>query len=186
MIPFPDKKYQIIYADPPWEYGCWGKASPAAYMVSGIKEETNIELPMPYSTMSIEEIKNLPVEDLADTNCELYLWTTQKYLPFSFDVILAWGFKYCQTITWCKKPRGLGQGGVYCPTTEFLILARKGKMPKIRRKDSTWYLTKRPHNYHSKKPDFFRELIESVSNPPRIELFARTQTPGWDVWGNEV
>ena len=179
MIPFPDKKYQIIYADPPWKYGVWGKAEP--------KHRPNSKTyAMPYPTMSVEEIAQLPVKELADTNCELYLWTTQKYLPKAFGVLGAWGFRYCQTLTWCKNPRGLGQGGMYCPTNEFLLLGRVGKMPKFRRIDSTWFLTKRPHNSHSTKPHFFRSLIESVSNPPRIELFAREKFLGWDAWGNEV
>ena len=183
MIPFPDKKYQVIYADPPWEYGSWGKPSKMSQASKGVQD---IVIPMPYPTMSVDEICRMPVSLLADTNCELYLWTTQKYLKDAFKVIDSWMFKYCQTITWCKKPRGLGQGGIYCPTTEFLLLVRKGKMPKVRRIDSTWFLTKRPHNHHSKKPDFFRELIETVTNEPRIELFARQETEGWDVWGNEV
>jgi len=179
------KKYQIIYADPPWEYNAWGRADlisrPATELYPADKK-----YPIPYPTMKLEEIKALPVGILADTNCELYLWTTQHYLPFAFSVIQSWGFKYCQTITWCKTPRGLGQGGIFCPTTEFLLLARKGKMPRVKRLGSTWYLTKRPHNSHSTKPEFFRELIERVSNPPRIELFARRKVEGWDCWGNEV
>lgn len=172
-------KYQVIYADPPWRYGAWGKPNPKS-------RPNGKSYPMPYPTMSVTEIMNLPIPDIADDNCELYLWVTQKYLPKAFGVIEAWGFKYCQTLTWCKKPRGLGQGGVYCPTTEFLLLARKGKMPKTKRKDSTWFLVKRSHNSHSTKPGFFRELIESSSYSPRIELFARTRPDGWDVWGNEV
>ena len=141
---------------------------------------------MPYETMSVEEIKALNVGRLADENCELYLWTTQKYLPDAFEVLNAWGFKYCQTLTWCKTPRGKGQGGVYTPTNEFLILGRKGKMPKVTRVDTTWFLTKRPHNAHSKKPEFFQDLIETVSDAPRLEMFARRERVGWDVWGNEV
>ena len=179
MIPFPNKKYQTIYADPPWKYGYWGKAEPTC-------RPNSKTYAMPYPTMELQEIKELQVSNIADDNCELYVWTTQKYLPFSFEVINCWGFKYCQTIIWCKTPRGLGQGGVYCPTNEFLLLARNGKMPKVKRIESTWFLTKRPHNQHSKKPDFFREMIEKVSNHPRIELFARQKTEGWDVWGNEV
>ena len=180
MIPFPDKKYQIIYADPPWEYGVWGKANP--------KSRPNSKIyPMPYQTMTLGEILRLPVGDIADKNCDLYVWVTQKYLPFIFKIIDKWGFKYCQTLTWCKKPRGTGQGGLYCPTTEFCILGRKGKMPKGKtRKDSTWWEIKRPHNSHSTKPGFFRDLIERQSDAPRIELFARQETEGWDVWGNEV
>lgn len=179
------KKYQIIYADPPWKYGVWGKNSGKGSR-GDFSGRADVITPLPYPTMTVEEIKNLPVGLLADVNCELYLWTTQKYLPASFGVIEAWGFKYCQTLTWCKKPRGLGQGGLYCPTTEFLLLARKGKMPQFRRVDTTWFEVKRPHNSHSTKPHFFRQLIEQVTNPPRIELFAREKMLGWDVWGNEV
>jgi len=172
-------KYRTIVADPPWKYGKWGKADP--------KTRPNCkEYNMPYETMSIEEIKALNVSDLADENCELYLWTTQKYLPDAFEVLKAWGFKYCQTLTWCKTPRGKGQGGVYCPTNEFLILGRKGKMPKVERVDTTWFHTKRPHNAHSKKPEFFQELIETVSDAPRLEMFARRKRIGWDIWGNEL
>ncbi len=179
------KKYQIIYADPPWKYGVWGKNSGRGCRgdFSGRKD---VIVKQPYPTMSIKEIKALPVANLANTNCELYLWTTQKYLPYSFGVITSWGFKYCQVLTWCKKPRGTGQGGIYCPTTEFLLLGRKGKMPKVKRIDTTWWETKRPHNSHSTKPHFYRQLIKGVSKPPRIELFARQKTDGWDVWGNEV
>mgnify|MGYP002681507457 CR=1 FL=1 len=172
-------KYRTIVADPPWKYGTWGKAEPTHRPNSKV-------YPMPYKTMTVDEIKALPIEDLADENCELYLWTTQKYLPESFEVIRAWGFKYCQTLIWCKKPRGLGQGGVYCPTNEFLLLGRKGKMPKVKRVDSTWFLTKRPHNSHSTKPEFFQDMIEKVTEEPRLELFARRKRDGWDVWGNEV
>ena len=172
-------KYRTIVADPPWKYGKWGKADP--------KTRPNCkEYDMPYETMSIEEIKALNVAGLADENCELYLWTTQKYLPNAFEVLKAWGFKYCQTLTWCKTPRGKGQGGVYCPTNEFLILGRKGKMPKVERVDTTWFHTKRPHNAHSKKPEFFQELIETVSEAPRLEMFARRKRVGWDIWGNEL
>ena len=185
MIPFPDKKYSTIYADPPWKYGSWGPGSNRMY-TKGYTDKTSYLKPLPYKWMDLDDIKLLPISDLAEYDCELYLWTTQKYLPDVFDVIKAWGFRYCQTLTWCKTPRGLGQGGVYCPTTEFLTLSRRGGMPNIRRNNSTWFHTKRPHNSHSTKPQFFRELIESVTDPPRIELFAREHPLGWDVWGDEA
>ena len=107
-------------------------------------------------------------------------------MPVAFEVLKEWGWKYCQTLTWCKKPRGTGQGGVFCPTTEFLILGRLGRMPKVKRIDSTWWQVKRPHNSHSTKPEYFQDLIETVSEPPRLEIFARRKREGWDVFGNEV
>lgn len=175
-------KYKTILADPPWQYGEWGAGSSK----SAFHEKHNQEAePMPYPTMTVEQIKALPVSDFADDNCELYLWTTQKYLFDAAVVLKAWGFRYCQTLTWCKKPMGKGQGGVYTPTTEFLILGRKGKMPKVERIDTTWFLVKREMR-HSKKPDCFQTMIEMVTEAPRLEMFARRKRPGWDVWGNEV
>jgi N6-adenosine-specific RNA methylase IME4 len=174
------RKYKTIVADPPWKYGKWGTGSKNALV------QTTEAEPLPYDWMTVEEIKNLPVGGLADESCELYLWTTQKYLPEAFGVIKAWGFKYCQTLTWCKAPMGTGQGGVYCPTSEFLLLGRKGKMPKGKtRVDSTWWQVKRERK-HSKKPEFFQDMIEAVTDGPRLEMFARREREGWDVFGNEV
>lgn len=181
-VEIPDGGFKTIVADPPWKYSKWGAASVAprgsAYKPAG-------STPMPYKTMSVQEIRQLPVRSLAADNCELYLWTTQKYLPDSFSVIEAWGFKYCQTLTWVKTPKGTGQGGMYCPTTEFLLLARIGRMPKKKRCDTTWFHIKRPMR-HSQKPEVFQDLIEMQTDGPRIELFARRVRDGWTVWGNEV
>ena len=177
------KKYKKIVADPPWKYGVWGVGSEKSTFS---KKHNETEIPIPYETMSVEEIKALAVASLADENCELYLWTTQKYLPDAFEVLKAWGFKYCQTLTWCKTPRGKGQGGIYCPTNEFLILGRKGKMPKVERINTTWWNVKRAWKTHSKKPEFFQDLIETVSDATRLEMFARRERENWDVWGNEV
>jgi len=122
----PEGGYKTIVVDPPWEYGKWGKASIAPKGSGYQPNDSSILFP----TITIKEIKKLKVNKLASKNCELYLWTTSKDLPFSFEKIKDWGFKYCQTLVWCKTPKGTGQGGMYCPTTEFLILGRKGKMPK--------------------------------------------------------
>ena len=177
-----NKKYKTIVIDPPWKYGNWGVGSSKSVFSDKHNEKAE---PLPYMFMTIEDIKKLPLNNLADDNCELYLWTTQKYLPKAFDVLDSWGFKYCQTLTWCKKPMGKGQGGVYCPTNEFLILGRKGRMPKVDRIDTTWFEVKRTGK-HSKKPEFFQDLIETVSEEPRLEMFARRERIGWDVFGNEV
>ena len=179
---FPDKRYQVVYADPPWQYGKWGKGS-SKCLLHG--KPQNIDKPLPYIAMSVEEVKSLRIQDILDTSCELYLWTTQKYLPDAFDVMGVWGFKYCQTLTWCKKPMGTGQGGLYCPTTEFLLLGRKGKMPVRKRINTTWWEIKRQQK-HSRKPDFFRDLISQMGDTPRVELFAREQVEGWDTLGNEI
>ena len=176
--------YKTIIVDPPWKYGKWG--APSKLPPGTIKKYEPTGTEMPYETMTVDEIKALPVGELAAANCDLYLWVTQKYLPHAFDVMAAWGFKYCQTLTWCKTPMGTGQGGIFCPTTEFILLGRKGAMPKGKKRiDSTWWNIKRTGK-HSKKPEFFHGLIEQVTDAPRLELFAREPKEGWHVWGNEV
>ena len=170
--------FRTIVADPPWKYGAWGTPSDRP-------NQTQVR-PMPYQTMSVDEIAAMPVRELAADDCDLYLWTTQKYLPESFRVVEAWGFRYCGTLAWCKTPRGTGQGGLYCPTTEFLVHGRKGKMPQgKKRQDSTWWNVKRPHNSHSTKPEFFQDVVELVSDAPRLEMFARRRRLGWSAFGNE-
>lgn len=183
-VVLPPGGYKTIVVDPPWKYGKWGAPSK---LPPGTKQRYQPEgTGMPYQTMSLSEIKDLPVATLAADNCDLYMWTTQRYLPHAFDVLTAWGFNYCQTLTWCKEPKGTGQGGLYCPTTEFLLLARRGKMPVGKtRIDTTWWKVKRPMR-HSQKPEEFQDIIEQQSDGPRIELFARRYRKGWDVWGNEV
>ena len=184
LLALPSGPFRCIVADPPWKYGKWGKGSEKARYAD---KPFNRETAMSYDTMTVEEIAALPVAGCAADDCDLYLWTTQKYLPDSFSVMQAWGFRYCQTLTWCKAPMGTGQGGLFCPTTEFLMLGRKGRMPQGKRRiDSTWWNWKRAWKTHSRKPEAAQDLIETVSDGPRLELFARRPREGWTVWGNEV
>lgn len=177
-----NKRYKTIVVDPPWEYGKWGRGTEKATLEKKFK---NQDYELPYESMSVGDIKWLPIHEVADEDCDVYLWTTQKYLPKAFDILECWGFEYKQILTWCKTPRGLGQGGLFVPTTEFILLGRQGKMPKKRRIDTTWWNWKRQKR-HSQKPEEFQNIIETVSHEPRLEMFARRKRKGWDVWGNEV
>ena len=135
--------------------------------------------------MSIQQIKDLPVLNIAAANCHLYLWTINKYLRETFEIVDAWGFKFSCMLTWCKPRHGLGLGGAFVQTTEHLFFCRRGSLPSKTRIDATWFELKRGR--HSEKPQFFRIMIEEVSGDlPRIELFARVKYAGWDVWGNQV
>lgn len=170
------KKYKIIYADPPWDLG---KGGDGHWNLKNGKDRVT------YQTMTLEEITALPVKEIADKDSHLYLWTINKYLEQSYEVARRWGFKPSCVITWCKKPHGLGLGGAFVQTTEHLLFCRRGKMPTNERVDTTWVEHKRLR--HSEKPQVFRDLILKASGDvPRIELFARQKTEGWDVWGNEV
>jgi N6-adenosine-specific RNA methylase IME4 len=179
-------KYRTIVADPPWEYHLWPTASTSAkskFNRNGIPADCNVRAPLPYPAMSVADICALPVADMAEEDATLYLWTTNRYLRDSYDVSESWGFRFSQILTWCKPRRGIGPGGVFASTTEFVIVARRGRPRPLRRTDSTWY--EWPRAAHSQKPEAFLDLVEQVSPGPYLELFARRQRLGWDTWGNE-
>ena len=172
--------FRCIVADPPWPYGKFNNGANARKSFSG-----GGALPLPYKAMTVQEIAALPVGVVADENAHLYLWTTSRYLPDSFAVMKAWGFRYSQTLVWAKTPGGLGLGGAFAPTTEFVLFGRRGKLPASRRVNSTWWNWKR-QNCHSRKPEAFQDMVETVSPGPYLELFARRPRMNWTVWGNEV
>lgn len=168
------KKYQIIYADPPWKIHFLGR------------KETRPNQSPDYKFMDLEDIKNLPVKNIADENgCHLFMWTTHKNLPFSFDVMTAWGFKYHCCITW-DKTFGITPYS-FMFSTEFCLYGQIPKKWLKPKKMGTKTLFTCKPNGHSKKPQMMRSLIEQhCGELQRIELFAREKTIGWDVWGNEV
>lgn len=163
------KKYQIIYADPPWRYDfCKDNAD---------KVENH------YQTMTNEDICKItpPSED----NAVLYLWATAPKLLEALEVMKAWGFKYKTHAVWDKT--WVGMGYWFRGQHEILMVGVKGKfsppIPTLR--ESSVYKEKK--SKHSKKPQYFRELIsKQFPQCTKIEMFARAKTPGWDVWGNEV
>lgn len=161
------KKYQIIYADPPWQYKRKGKFCAGRY----------------YDTLTTKEICSLQVGELADDNSLLFLWTTNSFLRDAFDVVEAWGFQYKTCLTWAKSHYGLGYW--LWGQTEHCFLCAKGKHNRITPPLGTT-LINAPKSKHSKKPKEVRDLINKFPHKDKIELFAREKTEGWDVWGNEV
>jgi len=189
-----NKKYQIIYADPPWEYKNKRKR-----IVNGSRSLTNNNGAVNYPTMTIDEISSLLVKNIVDKNCALFLWTTMPYLEKSFEVIKKWGFEYKNVgFVWlktykAKNPKSLefymnSAYGINYYTKlncEICLLAIKGKLTPISHKVSAQIIA--PREQHSKKPDEIRNcIVDLFGDLPRIELFARQKTEGWDVWGNEV
>lgn len=177
MIPFPNKKYSVIYADPPWSYQdkkCNGNAADH------------------YPTMAIKDICALPVKDLAEKDCVLFLWTTYPMLKEALQVIEAWGFKYKSIgFQWVKLNRSgkgyfFGLGRWTRGNTEPCLIAVKGKPHRASNRVSQLIFS--PLRQHSQKPPETRERIVELMGGEHsyIELFARNTTPGWDVWGNEV
>ena len=164
-------RYNVIYADPPWP-------------IKKIKRKVRPnQVEMEYPTMTVDEIRSLPVQNIIADTAVLFLWTIQKYLPIAFSVVNDWGFKYQRTITWDKN-NGLCLFGFH-HRTEFLLFGYRGKIEMYPKRKAFPTLISAKSNRHSQKPDVFRELIMPFGNK-RIELFAREKTEGWHVWGNEV
>lgn len=175
-----DMKYRTILADPPWEQPMSGKWK---------RREAGKHRPcLPYPTMTLEEIKSLPVSDFAEVGCHLWLWTTNAFLQAGFEVMRAWGFTYLAPVHW-RKPSGQGNYFIHHTQTVLFGYFQKCKFNKARYRPN-WFEAK--PGEHSAKPCESYELIESISDEPRLELFARPLTPlfqnrlGWHVWGNEV
>ncbi len=169
-----EKKYQIIYADPPWSYkdkGCNGACEKH------------------YSTMKLEDICKMEIP--ADKDCVLFLWATYPMLKEAFAVIDAWGFTY-KTIAfqWVKTYTHkwnffFGLGRWTRGNTEPCLLATRGKPHRVRNDISQ--IIHEPVGKHSRKPDIVRKrIVQLMGDLPRIEYFARIKSEGWDVWGNEV
>ena len=173
------KKYSIIYADPPWAYRTYSKKG------QGRSAESH------YPTMCIEDIKALPVGELAAKDCALFLWITFPCLCEALEVLTAWGFSYkTVAFVWVKQNRKnddlfTGMGYWTRANAEICILATKGHPKRV---DAGVRQVILSHiEEHSKKPDEAREcIVRLMGDLPRVELFARQSPEGWDVWGNEV
>jgi len=175
------KKYQIIYADPPWKYNVWSKKG------NGRSAESH------YSTMNINEIIKLKdfINNISDKNCILFIWVTYPCLKDAFKVIEEWGFSYKTCgFTWVKRNRKSntwfwGMGYWTRANSEICLIATKGNIKRISK--SVHQIIDTPVESHSKKPDIVRDkIVELIGDLPRIELFARQKVNGWDSWGNEI
>ena len=161
-IPFPDKKYNIIYADPPWSYKDKALAGNRGAVCK-------------YKVQEKYWINNLPVKSIADKDCSIFLWVTMPKLKECWELIEKWGFIY-KTLAFSSWTR---------ENAEICLFAIKGK-PKIINSGVNPIIDT-PIERHSKKSDETKKrIIKLLGDLPRIELFARKKTEGWDAWGNEV
>lgn len=167
------QQYQVIYCDPPWSYR---NKRTGANWSSGSASH--------YPTLSLNEILELPVRQIAEPDSVLFLWATVPLLPEGFAVMKEWGFKYKTAITW-RKIMSLGMGYWFRGQTEHLLFGIRGKVPAFRCQSVNFLQAKAGR--HSEKPAELRTLIEKVTpSQRRLEMFARTRHQGWDSWGNEL
>lgn len=175
------KKYKTIYADPPWQFqNRTGKVAPEHKRLSR------------YATMKLEDIKKLPVSEVADEKSHLYLWVPNALLPEGLEVMKAWGFEYKTNLIWEKvrkdgMPDGRGVGFYFRNVTEILLFGIKGNNNRtLQPGRSQVNLLRSIKREHSRKPDEFIELIQNCSAAPYLELFARGDRDNWDMWGNQA
>ena len=160
-------KFATVYADPPWRYE---------------NQATRASTDNHYQTMTVEQICDEPVEQIAADNAHLHLWTTNAFLFEAQRVIEAWGFTYKSCFVWCKPQMGIGN--YWRVSHEFLLLGVRGSCPFINHDQASWLQHDRTQ--HSAKPAIVRKTLEAVSPPPRVELYARTEHHGWTAVGNQI
>ena len=180
-----NKKYRVIHADPPWLFKNYSAKGTGRNAISH------------YDCMSFEELCRLPVGDLADRDCALFLWAVDPLLPRAMELISAWGFEY-KTVGfyWAKTNKNAdrnaltpddfftGLGYWTRANVEQCLLATKGKPPRVAK--DVRRLIIEPRREHSRKPGQVYERIERLAGGPYIDLFARETRKGWDNWGSEA
>lgn len=167
--PLPTGPFRVIVADPPWEYE--KRAADPSHRGN-----------LPYPSLALEEIKALPVRSLAAEDAVLWLWTTNAHMQVVFEVVEAWGFESKTILTWVKDR--MGTGDWLRGQTEHCILAARGR-PVITLTNQTTVLRGAVRE-HSRKPDSFYELVESLCPGTKVELFARAARKGWVAHGNQT
>ena len=172
-------KYQIIYADPPWDY-----KGQRQHNGKGGTETGGAE--MHYPTMTLSELKKLDILSLADDDCLLFLWATSPHLDQAIELMKSWGFKWATVgFVWDKVK--VNPGFYTMSQCELCLIGKRGRIPKPRGARNIRQYLKSPRQKHSKKPSMVRFRIENMfPGQKKIELFARERVDGWDCWGDEV
>ncbi len=168
-------KYQTILADPPWPQPLSGRRRRSKGAHGAVELE--------YPTMTIQQIRALPVGNYAGPGCHCWIWTTNAFLEEGYAVMRAWGFRYLAPVHWIK-PSGVGNYVIH--RTQTILLGYRDRCVFDRRRYFPNVFEAPVPRRHSAKPEESYRLIEAVSRGPRLELFARRRREGWEAVGNEV
>jgi len=185
-IKLPNKKYNIIYADPPWKFNSGELFKEYAQ----VKKFDSIE--KHYKTLNKKELQQLKIKEITHNDCVLFMWFTDAHFIEAIELCKSWGFEY-KTIAFVWEKRSKHNklisnlGSWTLKNYELCLLATKGKMMKYKKINNIKQQVIAERTKHSRKPDIVRNNIEKLfGDIPRIELFARETAVGWDSWGNEV
>lgn len=171
--------YDIIYADPPWDYK-------GQTQHNGKKGQSTGGAVTHYPTMKLKDLKKLNIDHLCNDDCLLFMWATSPHLDQAIDLMKSWGFKWATVgFVWCKDR--VNPGFYTMSQTELCLIGKRGRIPKPRGARNVRQLVEHPRMTHSRKPHDVRERIDLMfPTQKKIELFARERCQGWDAWGNEV
>lgn len=162
---FPNKKFQTIVVDPPWQF----RRHPKSVAPN-------------YKLLTLEDIKSMPIKNIAADNAHLFLWVPNALIKEGIEVMRSWGFEYKTMITWVKHQMGIGNH--FRNSTEQILFGVRGRLPILQKNLRTWFLADRRE--HSRKPDEFYRIVEKASPGPRIDIFSREKRDGWDQWGDQI
>ncbi len=175
----PKKKYEIIYADPCWDYkGQTQHNGRGGVSTGGAKTH--------YPTLTLDELKELDVSSITDTNCLLFMWSSSPHLDQAIELGKHWGFAWA-TIGFVWDKLKVNPGFYTMSQCEMCLVFKKGKIPENRGARNVRQLIQEKRTRHSAKPQATRDrIVEMFPQHKKLELFARKKVKGWDVWGNEV
>jgi len=171
--------YSILYCDPPWDYAGREQHSDTTETGSALAH---------YPTMKLEELKKLKIEELAEKDALLFLWTSSPHLPQAISLMESWGFEY-KTIAFVWEKQRVNPGYYTMSQVEICLVGKrkKGKIPSPRGARNVHQFLSQMRTRHSEKPSEIRDRIAQMfPTQNKVELFARKQADGWDCWGNEV
>ncbi len=187
--PLPNKKYDIIYADPPWDYGGklqFDKSSKGVDELDTNKKIFISSACFKYPTLKTSELKKLPLKNIAKDNCLLFMWTTNPHLEQALDLGKAWGFEY-RTVAFVWDKMNHNPGQYTLSNCELCLLFKKGKIPSPRGARNVQQLVRVPRGKHSEKPiEVLQGITKMFPTQDKIELFARNTNEGWSCWGLDV
>lgn len=185
----PDKKYDIIYADPPWDYGGKLQFDKSSKGVDDLDPNKKIFISsacFKYPTLKTSELKKLQLNSIAKDNCLLFMWTTNPHLEQALDLGRSWGFEY-RTVAFVWDKMNHNPGQYTLSNCELCLLFKKGRIPSPRGARNVQQLVRVPRGKHSEKPiEVLQGITKMFPTQDKIELFARSNNDGWDCWGLDV
>ena len=186
MIPFLNKRYEIIYADPPWKYDNNMNNKSSSILNSKGKYTWTDGNESHYSTMKLEEMKEIKITSITTENALLFMWASSPHLYDAMQLGVCWGFKWA-TIGFIWNKESINPGSYTMSSCELCLIFKCGNIPQPRGETNIKQFLSVKRGPHSVKPNEVRKRIERMfPTQSKIELFAREIYPGWDAWGNEI